>query len=93
MIASVGWRIETSLLPCCAVLVRAVLLQIGSQARLMSLALRKVTANAAKSSCTILFINQLRYKVGALRKISDIAAGGSFAVPPAASSYAERVSC
>lgn len=40
---------------CCA--------QIGLQARLMSLALRKVTANAAKSGCTILFINQLRFKV------------------------------
>jgi RecA/RadA recombinase len=29
----------------------------------MSLALRKVNANAAKSGCTLLFINQLRYKV------------------------------
>lgn len=41
-----------------------VLLQIGSQARLMSLALRKVAANANRSGCTILFINQLRFKVG-----------------------------
>jgi recombination protein RecA len=48
----------------------AAALQIGSQARLMSLALRKVTANAAKGGCTILFINQLRYKVCAgLRNI------------------------
>lgn len=38
-------------------------MQIGSQARLMSLALRKVAANASKSGCTILFINQLRFKV------------------------------
>jgi hypothetical protein len=70
----------------CAVLVRVVPPQIGSQARLMSLALRKVTANAAKSGCTILFINQLRFKVCTLR---DTAAGGDCAESPAASSYAE----
>lgn len=29
----------------------------------MSLALRKVAANASKSGCTIIFLNQLRYKV------------------------------
>ena len=37
--------------------------QVGAQARLMSLALRKVAANASKSGVTIIFLNQLRYKV------------------------------
>lgn len=40
-------------------------LQVASQARLMSAALRKLSGNAAKSGTTILFINQLRHKVGA----------------------------
>lgn len=39
--------------------------QIGSQARLMSVALRKVASHANKCDCTIIFINQLRYKVSA----------------------------
>lgn len=37
--------------------------QVGAQARLMSLALRKVAANASRCNCTIIFINQIRYKV------------------------------
>jgi hypothetical protein len=37
--------------------------QIGSQARLMSLALRKIASHASKCGCTIIFINQLRNKV------------------------------
>ncbi len=36
---------------------------VGAQARLMSHALRKVSANASKSGCTIIFINQMRFKV------------------------------
>ncbi|WIA32067.1 hypothetical protein OEZ86_002919 [Tetradesmus obliquus] len=51
--------------------------QIGLQARLMSLALRKVTANAAKSGCTILFINQLRFKVGVLFGNPETTSGGN----------------
>lgn len=39
------------------------LVQIGSQARLMSVALRKLANHANKCGCTIMFINQLRYKV------------------------------
>ena len=37
--------------------------QIGLQARLMSQALRKMATNASKAGCTLLFINQIRYKV------------------------------
>lgn len=35
---------------------------VGLQARLMSKALRKLTAIASKSNCIIIFINQLREK-------------------------------
>jgi recombination protein RecA len=37
---------------------------IGLQARLMSHALRKITGNIGKSSCTVIFLNQLRQKIG-----------------------------
>lgn len=50
--------------------------QVGAQARLMSLALRKVAANASKSNCTIIFINQLRYKVGVLYGNPETTSGG-----------------
>jgi RecA/RadA recombinase len=36
---------------------------VGSQARLMSQALRKLVQNASKCNCTVIFINQIRYKV------------------------------
>ncbi len=36
---------------------------VGAQARLMSHALRKITANASKCHTTIIFLNQLRMKV------------------------------
>ncbi|KAF8071117.1 recA [Scenedesmus sp. PABB004] len=51
--------------------------QIGSQARLMSVALRKIAANAAKSGCTIMFINQLRFKVGVLFGNPETTSGGN----------------
>jgi recombination protein RecA len=38
--------------------------QVGGQARLMSQAMRKLAGTAYKSKCTILFVNQIRYKVG-----------------------------
>jgi recombination protein RecA len=38
---------------------------VGSQARLMSQALRKLASSASKARCTIIFINQIRFKVGA----------------------------
>jgi recombination protein RecA len=37
---------------------------IGLQARLMSHALRKITGNIGKSGCTVIFLNQLRQKIG-----------------------------
>lgn len=52
------------------------LLQVGAQARLMSLALRKIAANASKSNCTIIFLNQLRYKVGVLFGNPETTSGG-----------------
>jgi recombination protein RecA len=36
----------------------------GLQARLMSQALRKLTGNIKRSNCTVVFINQLRHKIG-----------------------------
>ena len=39
-------------------------LQVGLQARLMSKALRKLTANISKTNCCCVFINQLRQKIG-----------------------------
>ena len=39
---------------------------VGLQARLMSQALRKLTAIISKSNCIVIFINQLREKVGVM---------------------------
>ena len=39
-------------------------MQIGLQARLMSQALRKLTGNIKRSNCMVVFINQLRMKIG-----------------------------
>jgi recombination protein RecA len=39
-------------------------MQVGLQARLMSQALRKLTGNIKKSGCLVIFINQLRMKIG-----------------------------
>ena len=41
-------------------------IQVGLQARLMSKALRKLTAIISKSNCVVIFINQLREKVGVM---------------------------
>ncbi|MDX2127921.1 MAG: recombinase RecA [Chloroherpetonaceae bacterium] len=40
--------------------------QVGLQARLMSKALRKLTGAISKSSCIVIFINQLREKIGSM---------------------------
>nr|CAB3498652.1 unnamed protein product [Digitaria exilis] len=40
--------------------------QMGLQARLMSQALRKMSGNASKAGCTLMFLNQIRYKVGGI---------------------------
>ena len=50
--------------------------QIGLQARLMSKALRKLTAVVSKSNCTIIFINQLREKVGVMFGNPETTTGG-----------------
>ena len=39
-------------------------LAVGAQARLMSQAMRKITGNIGKSGCTVIFLNQLRLKIG-----------------------------
>jgi recombination protein RecA len=41
-------------------------LQMGLQARLMSQALRKLTGNIKRSNCMVIFINQLRMKIGVM---------------------------
>ncbi len=49
---------------------------VGLQARLMSQALRKLTAIASKSKTCIIFINQLRDKVGVMFGNPEVTAGG-----------------
>ena len=49
---------------------------VGLQARLMSQALRKLTAITAKSKTVIIFINQLREKVGVMFGNPEVTAGG-----------------
>lgn len=51
--------------------------QIGSQARLMSVALRKIASHASKCGCTIIFINQLRNKVGVIFGNPETTSGGN----------------
>ena len=50
--------------------------QVGLQARLMSKALRKLTAVLNKSECSIIFINQLREKVGIMFGNPETTTGG-----------------
>ena len=49
---------------------------VGLQARLMSQALRKLTAVVSKSNCIVIFINQLREKVGVLFGSPETTTGG-----------------
>lgn len=49
---------------------------VGLQARLMSQALRKLTAVISKSNCIVLFINQLREKVGVMFGSPETTTGG-----------------
>ncbi|QDZ19760.1 RecA DNA recombinase [Chloropicon primus] len=51
--------------------------QIGLQARLMSQALRRLNANASKCNCTVVFLNQLRQKVGVIFGNPEITSGGN----------------
>ena len=49
---------------------------VGVQARLMSQALRKMTAAISKSNCVVIFINQLREKVGVMYGNPEVTPGG-----------------
>ena len=50
---------------------------IGSQARLMSQAMRKITGNIGKSGCTVIFLNQLRLKIGVTYGNPETTTGGN----------------
>jgi len=50
---------------------------MGLQARLMSQALRKLTGVVSKSKCTIIFINQLRMKIGVMFGNPETTTGGN----------------
>jgi recombination protein RecA len=50
---------------------------VGLQARLMSQALRKLTAAVSKSRCVIIFINQIRMKIGVLFGNPETTTGGN----------------
>ncbi len=50
--------------------------QMGLQARLMSQALRKLTAAIGKSNCTVIFLNQLRMKIGVMFGNPETTTGG-----------------
>lgn len=52
-------------------------LQVGLQARLMSKALRKVAGNIGKSGCTVIFLNQLRQKIGITYGSPEVTTGGT----------------
>ena len=49
---------------------------VGVQARLMSQAMRKLSAAIAKSNCIVIFINQLREKVGVMYGNPEVTTGG-----------------
>ena len=49
----------------------------GSQARLMSQALRKLTASISKSRCMLIFINQIRMKIGVMFGSPETTSGGN----------------
>lgn len=51
--------------------------QMGLQARLMSKALRKLTASISKAHCTCIFINQLREKIGVFFGNPETTTGGN----------------
>ena len=49
---------------------------VGLQARLMSQALRKLTSIVSKSNCIVIFINQLREKIGVMFGNPETTTGG-----------------
>lgn len=50
--------------------------QMGLQARLMSQALRKMSGNASKAGCTLIFLNQIRHKIGVYYGNPEVTSGG-----------------
>ena len=50
---------------------------MGLQARLMSQALRKITGNLGKAGCTVIFLNQLRQKIGVVYGSPETTTGGN----------------
>lgn len=50
---------------------------VGLQARLMSQALRKITGNVKRSNCLVVFINQIRMKIGVMFGNPETTTGGN----------------
>ncbi len=50
---------------------------VGLQARMMSQALRKITGNVKKMNCTVVFINQIRMKIGVMFGNPETTTGGN----------------
>jgi recombination protein RecA len=50
---------------------------VGLQARLMSQALRKITGSISRSRCTVIFINQIRMKIGVMYGSPETTTGGN----------------
>ncbi len=50
--------------------------QVGAQARLMSQAMRKLTASIGRSNCMVIFINQIRMKIGVMFGSPETTSGG-----------------
>ncbi len=50
---------------------------VGTQARLMSQALRKLTGSISRSKCTVVFINQIRMKIGVMFGNPETTTGGN----------------
>lgn len=50
---------------------------VGLQARLMSQALRKLTSSISKSKCMVIFINQIRMKIGVMYGSPEVTTGGN----------------
>lgn len=52
-------------------------MQMGAQARLMSQALRKLTGSISRSKCMVIFINQVRMKIGVVYGSPEVTTGGN----------------
>jgi recombination protein RecA len=51
--------------------------QVGAQARLMSQAMRKLTSAISRSNCMVIFINQIRMKIGVMFGSPETTSGGN----------------